>query len=104
MRFVTAFALVLGVTLAGCGGNAADDSSPPGTDLSLPADCPTGFQSPTYCFAGAGGTGNSCGACSHVGELCDYFEATLICAGDHEWRCYWAGGSSGGCKHADGGT
>ncbi|HWE31681.1 MAG TPA: hypothetical protein VHB97_26955 [Polyangia bacterium] len=106
MRLVIALAL-----LAACGSNSGDVyesspdlSSPTGADLSLPADCPTGFQSPAYCFSGPQGTGSSCGACANVGELCDYFEATLICAGDHSWRCYWAGGISRGCPHPDGGT
>jgi len=100
MRFVI---VALSLTLAACGGNAEDDVSLPTPDLSMASDCPTGFQSPAYCFSGPQGTASSCGSCATVGELCDYFEATLVCAGDHQWRCSWAGGSSGGCAHGDGG-
>jgi hypothetical protein len=95
---------------AACGTTVEDDVYIPGPDLSangpdlsLPADCPMAMQSPPYCFSGPQGTAASCGPCANVGELCDYFEATLVCAGDHQWRCYWAGGSSGGCPHGDGG-
>ncbi len=99
MRFVIAFV----VWAAACT-NAVDDVYIPEPDLATPSDCPTGFQSPAYCFWGPQGTGASCGSCANVGEMCDYFEATLVCASDHEWRCSWAGGLSGGCKHPDGGT
>jgi len=93
MRFVT----ILLLALAGCGSAATDD------DGGMPADCPTGFEAPAYCFSGAGGTANSCGSCERIGERCDYFEATLVCASDRQWRCAYAGGSSGGCPHGDGG-
>ena len=75
-----------------------DLATPTGPDLQLPPECPRAFQSPPYCFAGPCGTASTCGDCTNVGELCDYFEATLICAADHKWRCSWAGGTSGGCK------
>ncbi|HEX6838058.1 MAG TPA: hypothetical protein VF334_15880 [Polyangia bacterium] len=99
MRYLIAVLLLC----TACSTNAEDDVQILMPDLSMPSDCPTGMQSPTYCFAGAQGTGSSCGPCTNVGEMCDYFEATLVCAGDHQWRCYWAGGSSGGCPHGDGG-
>jgi hypothetical protein len=73
-------------------------------DLSLPPECPRAFQSPPYCFSGPLGTASSCGACTHLGETCDYFEASLVCACDHQWRCSYAGGSSGGCQTPDGGV
>lgn len=92
MRLIT----ILLLALAGCGGANSDDGG-------MPADCPTGFQSPAYCFSGSGGTANTCGDCTNVGELCDYFEATLVCASDHKWRCSWAGGVTKGCPHPDGG-
>lgn len=110
MRFVIVIVIALALAAAACSTNVEDDVNLPGADLSatgpdlsLPADCPMGFQSPAYCFAGPQGTGSSCGPCSNVGELCDYFEATLVCAADHQWRCSWAGGSSGGCPQGDGG-
>jgi hypothetical protein len=82
------------------------DSGPTfsGADLSLPPECPRAFQSPTYCFSGPLGTTSSCGPCTTVGESCDYFEASLVCACDHQWRCSYAGGSSGGCQTPDGGV
>ncbi|MGZ3440318.1 MAG: hypothetical protein ACXVDD_12440 [Polyangia bacterium] len=79
-------------------------ASPSGADLALPPECPRAFQSPAYCFAGALGTASSCGPCTTVGESCDYFEASLVCACDHQWRCSYAGGSSGGCQTPDGGV
>ncbi len=108
--------LVAALLLSGCyignpepltrdaGADLATPLQSPEPDLALPADCPMAFQSPPYCFAGPQGTASSCGPCSNLGEICHYFEADLICAGDHQWRCYWAGGLSGGCKHGDGGT
>jgi hypothetical protein len=76
-----------------------------GSDHTSPADvCPSGMQSPAYCFSGAQGTATPCGACATIGARCDYFEATLECACDHQWRCAYAGGSSGGCRQPDGGV
>ena len=92
MRLLT----ILLFALAGCGSGASGD------DAGMPADCPTGFESPAYCFSGAGGTANTCGDCSTAGEICHYFEADLICESG-KWRCYWAGGDSKGCPHPDGG-
>lgn len=104
--------VTLALLTAACASRPVDGASPPTHDLSMPgdpdlglaADCPMAFESPPYCFSGPQGTAASCGPCANVGELCDYFEATLICAGDHQWRCYWAGGVSSGCPHGDGGA
>ena len=93
MRHVVAALMLL---VAACGDHTSQATPP--------ADCPSGLQSPTYCFSGAEGTASSCGACTTVGATCDYFEATLECACDHQWRCSYAGGSSGGCKTPDGGV
>ncbi|HEX8954619.1 MAG TPA: hypothetical protein VF997_24690 [Polyangia bacterium] len=102
-----AIALLL-LSLAGCTSAIDDvqiagaDLSATGPDLALPADCPMAFQSPAYCFAGPLGTASSCGACTHVGATCDYFEASLVCACDHTWRCSYAGVRQG-CELPDGG-
>jgi hypothetical protein len=56
--------------------------------------CPSGNNSPAYCFAR--GT-DTCGPCSHVGQVCYYFEASLTCACDHQWWCSYA---PHGCRDA----
>ena len=100
MRFLTSLAFVLGLTLAACGGgDGGADGSTAGSDMP-PPECPSGFNSPAYCFSGSGGTTNTCGDCTsgESGEVCHYFEADLICESG-KWRCLWAGGDSGGCGH-----
>ncbi len=109
MRLFSALTICLA---AACSSVAVDDAYIPGADLAapngapdlaLPADCPRAFQSPPYCFSGPLGTASSCGPCSTVGESCDYFEASLVCACDHQWRCSYAGGVTHGCDLPDGG-
>jgi hypothetical protein len=114
MRVLTTCLLVLG--LAAC-----DGESPPtidggvdmnvdmaqlyvDDDLAMPPECPQAFESPPYCWSGPAGTATPCGACTKVGEECNYFEASLKCACDHQWRCSFAGGVSGGCQEPDGGV
>ena len=93
MRFVT----LLILALAGCAYGATDDDGGIARRLS------DGLQSPAYCFSGSGGTANSCGSCSNVGERLRLLRSHARLRRRSQWRCSWAGGSSGGCPHGDGG-
>lgn len=112
MRIFSVLVLAL-LAACGSGSHLSDGGDHLDVDLSSGAhpdlfmcdpECPTGFQSPTYCLSGATDSSASCGACQTVGKTCLYFEADLTCESDGKWHCSYCGGSNCGavCSNPEG--